>query len=102
MVKNYAYDYGKVSTVQSTVGYIPSIATTYSKKMGICYDIASLYAMLKTRVAAKLLPATVRPLIHCMHGMKFMMKMQKMVYYRYYFRYSLLCSRSKIFNEEKL
>jgi transglutaminase-like putative cysteine protease len=55
MVKNYAYDYGKVSTVQSTVGYIPSIATTYSKKMGICYDIASLYAaMLRSKgVAAK-------------------------------------------------
>ncbi len=44
VVQNYAYDYGKVSAVKETVGYIPSIVQTFKAKMGICYDIASLYA----------------------------------------------------------
>lgn len=44
LVKNYSYDYAKVELVRSTVGYIPSVSQTYTDKMGICYDISSLFA----------------------------------------------------------
>ncbi|MBQ9120143.1 MAG: transglutaminase domain-containing protein [Lachnospiraceae bacterium] len=44
LVKNYSYDYAKVDVVRDTVGYIPNVAQTYTDKMGICYDISSLFA----------------------------------------------------------
>lgn len=42
IVKNYKYDYNKVSRV--TVDYTPDIQNVYKGSKGICYDFAVLYA----------------------------------------------------------
>jgi hypothetical protein len=42
VVKNFAYDYDKFSTLSS--GYIPDIEIIYKSKKGICYDISAIMA----------------------------------------------------------
>lgn len=42
IVKNFAYDYDKISTLSS--GYIPDIEIIYKDKKGICYDISAIMA----------------------------------------------------------
>lgn len=47
IVKNFSYDYDKLSILDSLAkgsSYIPDIDTIYSKKKGICYDISILMA----------------------------------------------------------
>lgn len=69
MCKNYSYDYGKVETVRATVGYIPSVSQTYKKKMGICYDISSLFAaMLRSQGVAAKVVTGYTPAIDTLHA----------------------------------
>lgn len=49
IIKNFAYDYERLSDKTSTQYYVPSIQDTFSRKLGICYDIsATLVGMLRT------------------------------------------------------
>lgn len=51
LVNRLSYDYDLVGKLPS--GYTPSMDPTYSKKKGICYDIASLYAGMMRSVGVK-------------------------------------------------
>lgn len=42
VVKNFAYDFDKASSLSS--GYIPDIEIVYKNKKGICYDISAIMA----------------------------------------------------------
>ncbi len=69
LVKNYTYDYAKVETVRNTVGYIPSVAQTYSDKMGICYDISSLFAaMLRSQGITAKVVTGYTPKVETLHA----------------------------------
>lgn len=69
LVKNYTYDYAKVETVRTTTGYIPSVSKTYADKMGICYDIASLYAaMLRSQGITAKVVTGYTPAISTLHA----------------------------------
>lgn len=49
IIKNFAYDYERLKEKTSTSYYVPSIQDTYTRKLGICYDISSiLVGMLRT------------------------------------------------------
>lgn len=44
IIKNFAYDYELKKIKADTQYYLPSNLTTYSRKLGICYDISCLLA----------------------------------------------------------
>ncbi len=49
IIKNFSYDYELLDVKTKTSYYVPDLASTYSRKMGICYDISSvLAAMLRS------------------------------------------------------
>ena len=54
IVSNFTYDYGKISTLDTT--YVPNIDNIFSSGKGICYDFSSVFAaMLRSRgIPAKL------------------------------------------------
>ncbi|MFY9568447.1 MAG: transglutaminase-like domain-containing protein [Acetivibrionales bacterium] len=54
IVSNFTYDYGKISTLDTT--YAPNIDNIFSSGKGICYDFSSVFAaMLRSRgIPAKL------------------------------------------------
>lgn len=69
LVKNYTYDYAKVDVIRSTVGYIPSVSQTYLDKMGICYDISSLFAaMLRSQGIVAKVVTGYTPAIETLHA----------------------------------
>ena len=69
LVENYSYDYAKVESVRSMSGYIPSVSKTYADKMGICYDIASLYAaMLRSQGITAKVVTGYTPAISTLHA----------------------------------
>lgn len=69
LVENYTYDYAKVESVRSMSGYIPSVSKTYADKMGICYDIASLYAaMLRSQGITAKVVTGYTPAISTLHA----------------------------------
>lgn len=69
LVKNYTYDYAKVENVRTTTGYIPSVSQTYSDKMGICYDISSLFAaMLRSQGITAKVVTGYTPAISTLHA----------------------------------
>lgn len=69
LVKNYTYDYAKVETVRATTGYIPSVSQTYTDKMGICYDISSLFAaMLRSQGITAKVVTGYTPAISTLHA----------------------------------
>lgn len=69
LVENYTYDYAKVETVRATTGYIPSVSQTYADKMGICYDISSLFAaMLRSQGITAKVVTGYTPAISTLHA----------------------------------
>ncbi len=69
LVENYTYDYAKVETVRATTGYIPSVSQTYDDKMGICYDISSLFAaMLRSQGITTKVVTGYTPAISTLHA----------------------------------
>ncbi len=69
LVANYTYDYAKVDTVRATTGYIPSVSQTYADKMGICYDISSLFAaMLRSQGITAKVVTGYTPAISTLHA----------------------------------
>lgn len=69
LVENYTYDYAKVETVRTTTGYIPSVSQTYNDKMGICYDISSLFAaMLRSQGITTKVVTGYTPAISTLHA----------------------------------
>lgn len=42
IIKNFAYDYELLSEKSVTQYYVPKIQDTYTRKLGICYDISSI------------------------------------------------------------
>lgn len=69
LVKNYTYDYAKVETVRAMTGYIPSVSQTYTDKMGICYDISSLFAaMLRSQGITAKVVTGYTPAIDTLHA----------------------------------
>lgn len=44
VIKNFSYDYEMLEIKTGTAYYVPSINDTYSRKLGICYDISAVMA----------------------------------------------------------
>lgn len=53
IVTNYAYDYELLDTKAKTSYYNPNNLSTYERKLGICYDISSLFAAMLRSVGVE-------------------------------------------------
>ncbi len=53
IIKNYAYDYELLSEKQRTSYYNPNNKSTFERKLGICYDISSLFAAMLRSVGVE-------------------------------------------------